>query len=899
MKRTNGITLIALIITIIVLLILAGVTLNFIRTGNIFGIAGISIEEYRKSQIKENIEVSILDTQLEKRREVTLDEIIDGLIDKGITTEEGSDRENGTVITEEGYIAGIIEKEEGGWEVVIGEKGEIQTSLTYEVIPSQLTSKVTVKIEGKILGEGIKELVLPNGEKKTYESGTKKINEEYEITANGTYTIKLIGNNGTEIEKEININNIVEGIISIVPSTNKPSKKITIEVTYPEGSDSLTKEISIDNGKSWNEYTGEIEITQNTTVQARLKNETEVIKAATLTISNIDTLSPNKFTPSATSTSNSITISGSTEDQEATETSASSGIAEYYFSKDNGETWVSNADKTGTSYTFTGLTQGTNYTLKMKAVDKAGNEIVTEAITKATTSIAGEGSIKITPSTTGWTNKDITITVTWPSDTSGLTKQISTDNGGTWKTYTGAVTISSNCTVKARLIDSTNQTGTSASLTIDKIDKTNPIVTATSGEETIEEGTSKDINSYFTYSANGEAPIDSVIYTDTSDGNKQISNTNTLSAGTHIIKCTVTKATGAVAVATKTIVVESAVPVDSNGLATENVTIKPDINSNLQITIPAGFAPAILATGTTQSGPGEDGSVASIMPADQWHNITAEQINRGIVIVDHAITYDGGNPTGMTPDFNEYVWIPIPNFEENFRQTAWNGVYGGIPFDFKNGIHPIVQSPISEDEKRNKFWDDYTTKEYKNMVVSVQHYKGFYLGRYEASAGTNNTVQSKRNISPWVNVTWATSNEACENNTIVNMHLMYGIEWDTVLNWLIGNAKILSSTTGKVKTMDIGDIQTDSNSWGNFNSSTKQKTGASEYWKANNIYDLAGNVAEWTQEKYSTGSDRSTRGGECQYSGVFYPAVCRFYMGNYPGDFTRVPYQLFCSAGFW
>ena len=655
MKRTNGITLIALIITIIVLLILAGVTLNFIRTGNIFGIAGISTEEYRKSQIKENIEVSILDTQLEKGREVTLDEIIDGLIEKGITTEEGSDRESGTVITEEGYIAGIIEKEEGGWEVVIGEKGEIQTSLTYEVIPSQLTSKVTVKIEGKILGEGIKELVLPNGEKKTYESGTKKINEEYEITANGTYTIKLIGNNGTEIEKEININNIVEGIISIVPSTNKPSKKITIEVTYPEGSDSLTKEISIDNGKSWNEYTGEIEITQNTTVQARLKNETEVIKAATLTISNIDTLSPNKFTPSATSTSNSITISGSTEDQEATETSASSGIAEYYFSKDNGVTWVSNAEKTGTSYTFTGLTQGTNYTLKMKAVDKAGNEIITEAITKATTSIAGEGSITITPSTTAWTNKDITITVTWPSDTSGLTKQISTDNGSTWKTYTGSVTISSNCTVKARLIDSTNQTGTSASLTISKIDKqaptapvitggstsyatsrtisvstlpteigsgiayyeyyltssstapttattatgkvgttandkskvfntnyagyyvyyraidnaTNkgawstaqrlyidinkPTVTAKQSSVTIEQGASNSISGYFTTNQNGNAAITSTTY---KEGSTTVSNTNTLSEGTHIITCTVTKANGLSASATITIVVE-------------------------------------------------------------------------------------------------------------------------------------------------------------------------------------------------------------------------------------------------------------------------------------------------------------------------------------------------------
>ena len=482
MKKVRGITLIALVITIIILLLLAGVVLNYITTGNIFGMAGISVEEYKKSQIKENIEVSIQDTQLEKRREVTLDEIIDGLIDKGITTEEGSDRESGTVITEEGYIAGIIEKEEGGWEVVIGEKGEVQASLIYEVIPTQLTSKVTVKIEGKILGEGIKELVLPNGEKKTYESGTKKINEEYEITANGTYTIKLIGNNGTELEKEINIKNIVEGIISIVPSTNKPSKKITIEVIYPEGTESLTKEISIDNGNSWREYTGEIELTENTTIMARVKNEAEVIRTATLTITNIDTLLPKAFTPSATSTSNSITISGNTEDAEATQTSICSGIDSYYYRIDNGE-WQTNTNKLNTQYTFTGLNQGTSYTIEMKAVDKAGNE-TTRSLIKSTTNIAGEESISIVASETEWTKNDIIITVTWPNYIEGLTKQISIDNGKTWREYTDPITIKSNCTIKARLMDITNQTGTVASLTINKIDKISPTAPSITGGST-------------------------------------------------------------------------------------------------------------------------------------------------------------------------------------------------------------------------------------------------------------------------------------------------------------------------------------------------------------------------------------------------------------------------------
>ena len=264
--------------------------------------------------------------------------------------------------------------------------------------------------------------------------------------------------------------------------------------------------------------------------------------------------------------------------------------------------------------------------------------------------------------------------------------------------------------------------------------------------------------------------------------------------------------------------------VDSDGLATENTTIKPDPDSNVQITIPAGFAPAILATGTTQSLPGQDGSVASIMPYEQWNTITVEDINKGIVIVDNAITYDGGNPTGTTPDFNEYVWIPIPNFEEDFRQTAWTTPYGyDANGDYVPGTgvtQPIVQNPADDTDKQYKYWEDTTTQEYQDMLASVEHYKGFYIGRYEASEGENEIAKSKRNISPWIIVTQTEAITACANNTTANMHLMYGVEWDSVLNWLKDNATISSSNPGETKTMDIDDIQTNSCSWGNYGNST-------------------------------------------------------------------------------
>ena len=354
--------------------------------------------------------------------------------------------------------------------------------------------------------------------------------------------------------------------------------------------------------------------------------------------------------------------------------------------------------------------------------------------------------------------------------------------------------------------------------------------------------------------------------------------------------------------------------VNEDGLATENVTIKPDQNSNIQITIPAGFAPAILATETTQSLPGQDGSVKSIMPADQWNNITVEDINKGIVIVDHAITYDNGQTSGGVPDFNEYVWIPTPNFEEDFQPIAWNGPYYGSTNT--TGEHPIAKNPTTEEEKENKYWDDSTTQEYKDMVASVKEYKGFYIGRYETSQGANNIAQSKRNISPWINVLQTTAKTACASNTTTaNMHLMYGVEWDSVLNWLKDNATISSSTSGVTRPMDIDDIQVNSSSWGNYSNSTGdavtnsgelQDTGYSEYWKANNIYDLAGNARETTQEAYSVVDGIlgelinvltvASRGGVYSENGDGNPAAYRYQDTiNYKGSDLRIPFQFFCS----
>ena len=149
-------------------------------------------------------------------------------------------------------------------------------------------------------------------------------------------------------------------------------------------------------------------------------------------------------------------------------------------------------------------------------------------------------SINMTPSTTNWTNKDVTLTITWPNGSEKGVKEIQIDNGN-WTRYTGietTLTISENCTVKARVTNGTDEMKTN-SVTISNIDKADPILTAkiVNGIE------NKNVvaSDYFTYNANGIAPISKVEYT--TNGTK-IDGTSVPQGGE--IKCTVTKANGAV-----------------------------------------------------------------------------------------------------------------------------------------------------------------------------------------------------------------------------------------------------------------------------------------------------------------------------------------------------------------
>ena len=100
--------------------------------------------------------------------------------------------------------------------------------------------------------------------------------------------------------------------------------------------------------------------------------------------------------------------------------------------------------------------------------------------------------------------------------------------------------------------------------------------------------------------------------------------------------------------------------------------------------------------------------------------------------------------------------------------------------------------------------------------------------------------------------------------------MIWGSQWDRTLMWLI-------ESENKTK-----EEICDSSDWGNYSNNieegagSRRATGYSETWKTANIYDLAGNVGEWTMEASST-NGRVYRGGYYTYTGTDFPAGDRNY----------------------
>ena len=319
--------------------------------------------------------------------------------------------------------------------------------------------------------------------------------------------------------------------------------------------------------------------------------------------------------------------------------------------------------------------------------------------------------------------------------------------------------------------------------------------------------------------------------------------------------------------------------------ASKNGTINGEEGNSNNPTIPKNYIPIDTATSTWG-----DGSTAP----------SQDSVNHGLVIKDEKN--------------NEWVWVPVPDvtvmcdtsntteytlcgttgetavktklysksitigtdsnkttMTRTTPGTSTSGSYrepdlvvgdDGIGYDAKEKYYKTILGETGTKEQLAQLFVD----EYKAMIESVSKYGGFYIGRYELSEAGVQKDKETLVYTNWYNLYNACRNSKLQASDKVKTQMIWGCQWDITMNWLISSGAKTSN-----------EVNTDSSSWGNYNktsvkaddgtteikasgTSKKLNTGKTTFTMANNIYDLAGNCYEWTQEASNT-DRRAARGG--------------------------------------
>ena len=265
------------------------------------------------------------------------------------------------------------------------------------------------------------------------------------------------------------------------------------------------------------------------------------------------------------------------------------------------------------------------------------------------------------------------------------------------------------------------------------------------------------------------------------------------------------------------------------------------------------------------------GFVVSKIPEEQ-------KVSSGLVIYDIPedeladVNWTTKNPDGayqVQTLYNQFVWIPVGNDAEFIR---YDGYYDG---SYNEGFIDNCAEPDTT--------NGYATEEaeFNAMKESVLNYDGFYVGRYEASEESGKAT-SKQGKSVWNYIAWGDSMSSIgtegavykaqqmytDKNTYgVTSTLIYGVQWDAIMAWI--------DPAYKTGSCESTSFVRDSSGKGYYDADAPTTTGSSSAYAVNNIYDLAGNVAEWTMESGNSNL-RVFRGGYCYYSGSLGPASRRY-----------------------
>lgn len=501
-----------------------------------------------------------------------------------------------------------------------------------------------------------------------------------------------------------------------------------------------------------------------------------------------------------TSTANTVTVKIQT-------TSQGTGISKYYYSisTDGGTTWEAQ-ESYAQEYIFTKLTSNTTYMVKVQAEDRSGNKSpvqTKEITTEGTTLEEGGIYVKGKAGSSGTGKILLAVRDDYKSRGYSIQYQVKVANNDTVNAETGRVTeIDEKATwISGELIKGLYE---------------NDVIYAR-----LNDGT--NYTSYMTVTVT-DLETFSDVYTETKKFQDSTGKEATIPAGFKVGTS------------------ETINKID-DGLVIE------DEKGNQYIWVPVESA---IANGTTY--PTSTSSISTYKPMAIYQDNSTEYYQSLIYLFETSAkslsyvssSYKLGNanyrePSILTGSSNDgYTWDL-----ESLAEVTGNSQDAYIGY-YKNYLK--LSSAIE--------YGKYKNEEYKNMIDSIEYYKGFYVGRYETSVDSTasaSTAVAQSQVNKKVldssdekqreyrMIYYQDSNRNEKNpyynSSSVTSSMIWNTQYDAMLNWILkktnNKEKVFSTTLGNHKTATESDL-----------------SGTNIDDLTNNIYDLGGNVRELTQGSY-------------------------------------------------
>ena len=279
---------------------------------------------------------------------------------------------------------------------------------------------------------------------------------------------------------------------------------------------------------------------------------------------------------------------------------------------------------------------------------------------------------------------------------------------------------------------------------------------------------------------------------------------------------------------------------------------------------------------------------------------TENKVSEGFVIYENTNgedkkeeVNDNNKDTARTTR-NQFVWVPVANPSEMYGTDKdgkkWGKLYefsasGITPLNWteQDGVMSITatsgcdsyrEPDVVDSDSSNSITISQLETEFNDMITSVEKYGGFYIGRYETGNLSQEKATVVKNNTDIGNQTWYSMYKKAKGiavNNNVTSSMIWGSQWDATLRWMYNSGneekkKYTYDSTGK-------------GNYSGTNGNQPIATGSIEAYAVNNIYDMAGNVNDWTIEAYGT-ILRDGRGGYYRNNGNSGPASIRSTNGS-------------------